>query len=280
MKTIPVDLQAHYDTGATTLATLSKVTRTDAQVFGFTDHDAAITYDSVVYAPSSAFDPSAVAGRSDLSVSNLELVGLLDSDGITAADIEAGRWDGAQIEVLQVNWADLSDGAEIVRVGEVGQIQRKQGQYTAELRGLMAKLHNNIGRTVGPACDATLGDARCGVDLGALEVSGAVTTVTSRRAITASGLAQAAAYFTGGQITFTSGLNIGISMEVRDHDTGGVLVLALPMPFDITVADTFDLVPGCDKTKATCISKYSNVVNFRGFSFVPGQDKVLEVGGQ
>jgi uncharacterized phage protein (TIGR02218 family) len=280
VKTIPIALQAHYESGATTLATLWKITRTDGEVFGFTDHDAAITYDSVHYSPSSAFDASAVASRGDLSVSNLEVVGLLDSEGITAADIEAGRWDGAQIQVLQVNWADLSDGAEVIRVGETGQIQRKQGQYTAELRGLMAKLHNNIGRTIGPACDATLGDARCGVDLNALQVSGVVTAVTSRRAVTASALAQAAGYFTGGQITFTSGLNTGISMEVRDHDAGGVLVFALPLPFDVTVADAFDIKPGCDKTKATCIAKYSNLPNFRGFSFVPGQDKVLEVGGQ
>lgn len=280
MKTIPAPLQAHYETGATTLAKLWKITRTDDQVFGFTDHDEPIVYESVTYAPISAFDASAVASRGDLSVSNLELVGLLDSEGITAADIEAGRWDGAQIQVLQVNWANLSDGAEIIRVGETGQIQRKQGQYTAELRGLMAKLHNNIGRTIVPACDATLGDARCGVNLPALQVSGTVTSVASRRSITAAGLAQAAAYFTGGQITFTSGLNTGISMEVRDHDAGGVLVFALPMPFEVTAADAFDLVPGCDKTKATCISKYSNLPNFRGFSFVPGQDKVLEVGGQ
>ena len=44
--------------------------------------------------------------------------------------------------------------------------------------------------------------------------------------------------------------------------------------------DDFTITPGCDKTKATCIVTFDNVVNFRGFSFVPGQDNVLKVGGQ
>jgi uncharacterized phage protein (TIGR02218 family) len=144
----------------------------------------------------------------------------------------------------------------------------------------MQALQNNVGRVIAPSCDAVLGDARCGVNLAALTVSGDVTTATSRRSFTDSGLAQAAGYFTGGTVTFTSGLNDGVAVEVKDHDTGGVISLQLALPFDLTIADTFTITPGCDKTKAMCISKFSNIVNFRGFSFVPGTDKTLLVGGQ
>jgi uncharacterized phage protein (TIGR02218 family) len=32
---------------------------------------------------------------------------------------------------------------------------------------------------------------------------------------------------------------------------------------------------GCDKRIATCRAKFGNVVNFRGFPHMPGQDAVL-----
>lgn len=279
MKTIAADLKAHYASDAQTTALLWKITRKDGQVFGFTSHDVLISYGGTDYAPSSAFDASALPTNSDMSTDSLESTGLLDSEGITADDMEAGLWDGAAVELRRVNWADLTDGAEVLRIGELGEVQRSGGMYRAEIRGLMYPLQNNIGRSINPTCDAALGDARCGVDLDALKVSSAITTATSRRAFTASGLAQAAAYFTAGEVVFTSGANDGLAMEVKDHDTGGVLALQLALPYDLQVGDTFDIVPGCDKTKPTCKAKFNNVPNFRGFSFVPGPDRVLTIGG-
>lgn len=284
MKTdIPVALAAHYATGSTTLARLWKIARLDGLVYGFTDHDAALSYGGVNYRPTSAFDASTISTRAQLNVDNLEVVGLLDDAGITAEDIEAGRWDGAAVRIVEVNWADLSMGENVLRVGEIGNVQRRRGQYVAELRGLMQKLQNNVGRVVSPSCDAALGDARCGVDLDGspgYRVAGTITSVTSRRVFAASSLAQAAAYFSGGDVTFTSGLNDGIRMEVKTHGASGALQMQLPLPFDVQVGDTFTIIPGCDHSKATCIAKFNNVVNFRGFSFVPGQDKTLLIGGQ
>lgn len=279
-KTLSPALEAHYAGDTLTLAKLWKITRRDGEVFGFTDHDKSLTFSGVDYEATSVFDASAINTRSEFNVDNLSLIGLLDSGGITADDIESGLWDGATVEVREVNWADLTDGANLLMSGDIGQIQRKRGQYTGEMRGLMQKLQNVVGRVVNSACDADLGDARCGVDLGALTVSGTVTSVASRRLFTASGLAQAEAYFSGGRVTFTSGANDGISMEIKTHATGGVITLHLPMPYGITAADTFDITPGCDKTFATCQAKFNNVVNFRGFPDVPGPDQVLKVGGQ
>lgn len=277
---LPAALAAHYATGGTTLATLWRVQRKDGSVFAFTDHDVAIRFGGITYSPSSAFDASAISTRSELNVDNLEVIGLIDDAGITEDDIEAGKWDGASVWIRRVNWRDLSMGAEILRVGEIGGIQRRSGQYVAEMRGLMQKLQTNVGRVITPTCDATLGDARCGVNLEALRVSAVVTTATSRRLLTASGLAQAAGYFDRGDVTFVDGLNAGVRMEIKQHTASGVLALQLALPYPLTPGDAFTVVPGCDKLKSTCKTKFSNVVNFRGFSFVPGQDKTLLVGGQ
>lgn len=284
MLTVPAPLQAHYESGGTTLARLWKAVRKDGAIFGFTDHDQELLFGGVRYEPSSVFDRSAIDTKLESAVDNLELQGLFDSAGISAAEIEAGLWDGAEFELREVNWANLAQGAKVLRYGELGQVQRRTGQYVAEMRGLKQKLQNSIGRTVTPACDAELGDARCKVNVEAL--SGTVTAVSSRRAFQANALFAVAGYFSFGVVKFTGGLNIGLSMEIRKHEglagspAGAGLSLQLNLPYAIAVGDTFTIVPGCDKSKATCKNRFNNLLNFRGFSFVPGSDQVLLVGGQ
>ena len=64
MKSLPSGLQAHLDSGTTTLAWCWKITRSDGAVFGFTDHDLALTFAGTTFEPESGFLPSEIrAGR-------------------------------------------------------------------------------------------------------------------------------------------------------------------------------------------------------------------------
>lgn len=58
---------------------------------------------------------------------------------------------------------------------------------------------------------------------------------------------------------------------------GSVASIALlePPVRSITAGDAFVIRAGCDKRLETCGSKFANVVNFRGFPHIPGQDSVL-----
>ena len=47
------------------------------------------------------------------------------------------------------------------------------------------------------------------------------------------------------------------------------------MPEPIAAGDTFDVTAGCDKQFSTCHDKFANVVNFRGFPHIPGNDFVI-----
>ena len=282
MKTISIALAAHYEQETTTLACLWKVVRRDGQVFGFTDHDELIVYDGVTYEVSSVFDVSAVSTRSELNVDSMEAKGILAETGITAADIEAGLWDGAQVTMMEVNYADLSMGANILRFGDAGEIRREGQQYVAEVRGLMQHLQNTIGRLVTATCPYDLGDADCKVDLEALRVSGSVTAVESQRLMTDSSRSEAVDYFQFGTLTWTSGANLGLEMEVKAFALGGEIEFQLDMPYEIQVGDDYTMVPGCDKVGrlGKCKLVYDNYVNFGGFEDVPGQHKTLLVGGQ
>jgi uncharacterized phage protein (TIGR02218 family) len=288
MKTgISAELLAHYAQETTTLARLWKVTRRDGTVLGFTDHDAAITYDGLTYAVTSSFDASAIGTSAALNVDHLEATGLLALGAVEAADIEAGLWDKAAVVLMEVNHADMTMGHNTLRFGEVGEVQR-QGQYfTVELRGLAQYLQNRIGRIVAPACDADLGDARCGVDLEAMRLAGSVASAASQRQFVPDTMSDdpVDGYFTYGIVTWVSGLNAGLSMEVKQHtvDSDGALFeLQLDMPYAIEAGDTFTAVPGCNKVgrDGDCKIKFDNYVNFRGFEDLPGAHKVLLVGGQ
>jgi len=83
-------------------------------------------------------------------------------------------------------------------------------------------------------------------------------------------------YMAGGLVTWVTGLNTGLSMEMKDYTPEtGVLDLYLNMPFAISVGDKFYWQPGCDKTRKTCYFQYNNILNFRGEPDVPGQDVML-----
>jgi uncharacterized phage protein (TIGR02218 family) len=105
-----------------------------------------------------------------------------------------------------------------------------------------------------------------------------VTSVTSRLAFADSamiGTGTPEGYFDNGIITWDTGDNAGRSMEIKSFGTSGDFVLYLPMVDTIAVGDTGTAVAGCDKTLATCKATFNNVVNFRGFPHVPGNDKLL-----
>jgi uncharacterized phage protein (TIGR02218 family) len=169
----------------------------------------------------------------------------------------------------------------LMRRGAIGQVRRGRLAFVAEVRSLAHLLNQTVGRTFQHACDAELGDVRCGVDLEgpAFRASGSVTAVTGDRSFTASGLGGfAAGWFTLGRLTWTSGPNAGRLAEVASHEiAGGVRRLTLLEAPVRSIAEghAFVVRAGCDKRLETCRDRFANVASFRGFPHVPGQDTVI-----
>jgi uncharacterized phage protein (TIGR02218 family) len=275
-KTISTELKAHLALETTTLAWCWKVTRRDNEVFGFTSIDRDLTVDGVTYEAASGITPSQIESRLDTSVPNLELTSFLDSERITEADLLAGKWDAANVVIFEVNYADLSQGITVLRTGTIGEVTAGATTFRAEQRGLAQLLQQSIGRVFAAACDANLGDARCKLDLAPLTVTGTIDLLNSRRIFGDSGRSEVEDRFGAGVITWLTGANAGLSMEIAQFHVGGGIVLHLPMPYDIAIGDTYSMVPGCRKRRTEdCSVKFNNVVNHRGFPDVPGNDKVL-----
>lgn len=276
-KTLTPSMSSHILSEVTTLCTCWKIVRTDGVTLGFTDHDKDILYASVNYQSSGGYNRTAVSNDETLAVPSLDVIGVLSSDAITKEDLRAGLYDYATIEVFHLNWQDIGMGMIPIRKGTLGEVVINQdGTFSAELRGLSQLLNYTFGEIYTPSCRADLGDTRCGVSLAAYTVAGTVATAPSRSSFTSTALTQADDYFNGGAVRWITGDNAGAVMEVRDFVASSDLVtLFMAMPYPIQPGDTFEIYPGCDKTRARC-AFFNNVVNFRGEPDIPGRDAVTQ----
>ncbi len=276
MKTLPPGFQAHLSSGVTTLCWCWKILRRDGAAQGFTDHDVPVTFDGLAYAAISGFTASEVQSSLGLAVDNLTVLGALSSASLNEADLAAGLYDDAAIEIWRVNWA-TPDQRVLMRQGNLGEVKRGRAGFSAEVRGLAHRLNQPTGRVYAYSCDADLGDARCGKDISSsiFTAGGAVLAPTDNRRFTVTGLgAYASAWFSGGKLTFTSGANAGRAGEVKRHALGSI-ELWQAMSEAIAPGDAFSVAAGCDKQFATCKTKFANGINHRGFPYMPGNDAAL-----
>lgn len=278
MKTLSTALKAHYAAGTTTLATCWKATLTNGTVVAATSLDRDLVVGGVTYKAAQSYRQTDIESTNELNPDNLEIEGFLASPAITDEDIHSGLWDFAAIEIFEVNYADLSMGKNVLRVGTLGEIRGGRGKFSAELRGLMQAYSQTIVRITTKECTADLGDTRCKISLAAWTVTGTVGTVNDNRVITDTSRTEAADWFTGGKLTMTSGANAGLSMEVKRY-SAGEFELHQAFYEAIEPGDTYSVYAGCQKRFAEdCIAKFANHGNFRGFPHLPGS-AIYRAGG-
>ena len=279
MHTIPSALQARLDSGVTTLCRCWVIKRADGVTQGFTDHDEDIALDAVACRAGGGLTGSEVTQKLGLAVDSSELSGALAGDSFNEDDLAAGRYDAATIEIWLVDWSEPALRVLLAK-GTLGEVKREGQAFTAEVRGLSERLAQESGRLYTATCSADLGDGRCSIDLTnpAFLGAGAVILPEATAAFTAVGLdGFEDGWFTAGKLTFTSGANNGLSVEVKSHRKAGAvrLVLWQAMAEPIVSGDTFLVTAGCDKRFETCRARFNNAVNFRGFPHIPGNDFVI-----
>ena len=265
----------------TTIATCWLVTLVDTTVMGFTDHDTDLTVASQLYKSAVGYIPSAIQNNTELSPDNMDLMGIIDDDGIKEADLRAGRYDHADVRIFKDDYTDLPSGEiQSLVKGKLGAASLSDGQFTVELNSLANLLNTNVGERYGTLCPADLGDDRCKVIMGPFTHSLTVTSVPgspqTRLTFLDTSQTEADDYFNGGICTWLTGNNAGYEMDIKDYVLStGTLTLFEPMPFDIEVGDTATITAGCDKTNTTCKDTFNNIVNFRAHPHIPGVQKLI-----
>jgi uncharacterized phage protein (TIGR02218 family) len=271
MRTIDTAFATHLGGDVTTVCHAWRVTLADGAVLGFTEHDRDLNFASTLYRAASGFSASEAEEASGLSAETSDVAGGFSSEAITEVDLVAGRYDGAKVEVYLVNWA-APDQHLLLRVQEIGDVRRTEGYFSAELRSFAHKLSRPQGRTYNRRCDATLGDARCGVDLTAYRAAASVVTVVDAAKLVVAGVSGfATGFFRQGVARFPDGTSADID-DVTAEDDHHVLTLWLPLAVVPAEGSALTLTAGCDKAFSTCKAKFANHLNFRGFPHMPGSD--------
>lgn len=273
-------LAAHLAGGSTSVCRCWSVTRRDGTVHGFTDHDRTLSFDGVAFRADTGMTARAVEQVTGLSVDNSEVVGALSDPSVREADIAAGRYDGAEVQAWLVNWQDVAERVLLFR-GSLGEITRTGGAFRAELRGLSEALNQPRGRAYQATCPAVLGDAACGVDLSApgYVLEAPLTAVAAGRVLTMAdpgGFAEG--WFARGRLRVVSGAAAGLVGVVKaDVAKGGARRFELweTLRAGIAPGDVVRVEAGCDKRAATCRDKFANLLNFRGFPNIPGEDWLM-----
>jgi len=271
------DLLAHLATGVTTLCRAWEIRRRDGLRLGFTDHDGDLVIAGAVFTASTGMAAKALQHTTGMSVDNTEAVGALSDAAIDEVDLIAGRYDGAEVIIWTVNWADPAQHMVEFR-GSFGEVTRAGGAFKVELRGLTEALNAPKGRVYQRGCSAALGDAACKVDLSAPQFSAlmVVQEITAQGEILLSGAAeQADGWFQLGRFAPQTGQAAGlVGMVKRDLRQGDARRITLWQSFAVPlgVGDSVLLQAGCDRASSTCKSKFANLLNFQGFPHIPGED--------
>jgi Uncharacterized conserved protein (DUF2163)/Phage conserved hypothetical protein BR0599 len=114
-------------------------------------------------------------------------------------------------------------------------------------------------------CRYVLFDIGCTLSAATFQQSGAAQAGSTQQSIVTTGLtppAGSSGTFVLGKITFTSGLNNGLSQMITNF-VSGVASMFQPFPFEVETGDTFNIWPGCNKTQASCTA-FNNLINYGG----------------
>lgn len=279
MRVIPESLQIPLNEGATTLARCWRIERSDGLILGFTDHDAKLTFDGLIFQPETGFTASSVEASTGMAAGTHEVSGILRSDQISETDLSRGLYDGANVLMYLVDWTNTASRVLLSR-GQIGTIKRNGSTFDAEVVGLSDRLNQPFGRAYVHSCECRLGDQKCGISLqsSAYRRTGTVETVQDLHQFRVTGLqGYANGWFAGGALTWVTGANAGTQAHVKTHIRSGSTVLIetwLAPEMFIQSGDTLTITAGCDKTVDDCRGKFNNLLNFRGFPHMPGDDAV------
>ncbi len=257
-KSIPAVLLDHYQQDATTYCLLTRIRATDGTLYGFTDLDSNVEYDPATVDPfgtgddwgpldhvadNGGFSAARLDSAADLTTDNTELEIVPEESGITARRLLAGLFDSAQVRIYRVNYMDLSMGHELVAAGllDTARVSKNRGYHG--FRSLSDLLKEPEYLAWKKTCPHVFGGAHCPKPF--VWVSGAVVSSSDSGSFVGDD-GTADHTYKPGVVQFLTGDNAGKEMDVRDN-VGGLVSLALDMPFPIAVGDTYKIREDCSK---------------------------------
>lgn len=288
------------------LAELYDLQLATGQVYHFTGFQVPLT--ASIYSPASGpftyttgltIKRGTITQKTGTEAANLELTIAPQPDSPSAPVLVAGYpilqaarlgfLDGAMLTFSKLfmtppsagnSTLDTSPGAVEWFLGTVQDVQVSRFALQLKVDDYLAYLANQQmpKHLFGVGCFHEVYDAGCTLLKSAFTTAAHVTAVTDN-AHFSTNLTQADDYFDLGVLTFTSGVNNGLSANVASYkNASGAMGLRFPFPKPPAVGDTFNVYPGCDKRQSTCTNKFSNLAHFAGDPYTPDPATITDGG--
>lgn len=245
-------------------ARLCKITRLDGTVLRIAEAETQITVSGDTFAP---LDGCQISGIKHVLGGDLPSVEIsfVHADGgtIDTGDLGMGVWDGASVTIYVIDRNNITTLGTPLFTGSIQPVTFDiHGRGSFDIRGLAAKAEGFI-QTYQPMCRTDLFSTLCGLTAASFAKACVVATIPDRFTITISGMSSPPVdnWFNQGVLVSSSGKKLEIAKWVNATST---VKLYLPVADLLQVSEGLTLYPGCDKTIATCQSKFSNAINFQG----------------
>ncbi len=177
--------------------------------------------------------------------------------------------------------------------GRVGDIEIGRTRSIMRVKSLLDMLTVQMPRRLyQAACNHVFGATMCGYDrvkgLNALGSAGGpgqetimATTGSTQNSIFTDFVPAIATSYDNGSIIGVTGLNSGFTRTISMLDSSAApseVHFLKPWIFPVVVGvDTFNLLPGCDKTLTTCTSTFNNELRFGGFPYIPPPESAVAI---
>jgi len=250
-------------------ATFWRVQRTDGVTLGFTSHDRDLWFDGLLHRAAPGMLPSAVRRTADLGADSVDIHGALAHDAISAEDLAAGRFDGAQVQMGVTDW-ETGDLAVLYR-GEIGAISQEAAGFSAELLSAKSQLEIDPVPRTSPTCRAQFCGPGCALSAARFTHELRVATIDLGANAVSFASGPAADQFRDGSLRWLGGPQAGQANTVVDIQ-GELLVLEHAIDSALAPGALARLREGCDHTIVTCAARFANSINFQGEPSLPGND--------
>jgi len=149
-------------TEVTTLCSLWKLKLRDDRVYRFTDHDDVIWVSGESYNPQYVAEIGTTEKRIGFGVDSGGILMSLTLPNMTAQHIRNGAFDGAELTQFRHDW--VSGETKLLSKSRAGEVRLSGYELNIEWLGQTSLLDQTIGRVYSKQCDASFGDARCGLN--------------------------------------------------------------------------------------------------------------------
>lgn len=264
------------------LASLWTIERADGEIMRLASHDKWIRHKGENYKPIGPSASNINQGESGRE-SDLEATGFLSDETVRSSDIHSGKYDGAKITQMIVDWEKPWKWVK-KNVWWIKTITENGAVFSVQLQGSERFWTLGVGKYYENDCTKVLGGPDCGATTVRTQFGCVVDEVSrpgtqlgtsldgrSTFSLTSATFTPDANFphiYDHGTLTFTDGPNRGTHREIARQE-GNVITLLTPAPFSMKPGDGCTLKSGCDGSPSTCRDVYDNAERFGGLPFMP-----------